>query len=66
MKSKTAYPSDGPSMDRKWQIEADERRLTEAAEVVADRARLKAALRCMRQKQGAISKLTSVLSSRRA
>lgn len=61
MPKNRAY-ADGPSLssEKKWQTEADERRLTDAAEVVADRRRLKDALRCMREKQSAINRLTSL------
>ena len=63
-----SYPSAAeskPPDDRKWQIEDDVRTLDRAAEVVADRVRLRSAMSTMRQKHRNIGKMVDVLSRRR-
>lgn len=55
-----AAKSSYPDVSDKWRTEEDERRLTAAAEVMADRKRLKAALACMRQKNSMVERLVSV------
>ena len=64
-KAKTSLNNSYPEVDSKWRVEEDERRLTAAAEVVADKKRLNAALKCMKTKTSMVERLVSI-SGRKA